>query len=246
MAKLAIIVATFGRERLLNEALQSLLAQTFEDWEAIIVDGSPEQSNLAFSDPRLKYYREQDNQLSGLSQARNFGVRQSDSKYIGYLDDDEFYYPSKLEVMHNFMEFEARGEFAYHDVVVSVVKWDGDAFQHVCVPRPHWHPVGNPNKVIQKYTFIANLQAVHTRDIFERVGGFRESQSRGIFQGKYRDRLNRFDEDADLFRRIAKRTRLERVPLQLAEYRVHGSNVNAWGVDYQQVLEEKRLPKPYY
>lgn len=246
MAKFAIIIATYGREQLLNEAIQSLLAQTFEDWEAIIVDGSPTQSRLELSDPRVKYYREEDHQLTGLVQARNFGVRQSDSKYIGYLDDDEYYYPSKLEVMHNFMEFEARGEFAYHDVVVAVVQWVGDSLRHVCVPRPHWHPEGNANRVVQKYTFIANLQVIHTRNIFERVGGFRENKSRGIFQGKYRDRMNRFDEDTDLIRRVAKHTLLERVPLQLAEYRVHGANVNAWGVDYQKALKQKRLQKPYY
>lgn len=246
MAKFAIIIATYGRERLLKEAIRSLLAQTFQDWEAIIVDGSPTKSDLEFTDPRLKYYREQDHQLSGLVQARNFGVSQTDSKYVAYLDDDEYYYPSKLEVMHNCLEFEAQGEFAYHDVVVAVVQWVGDSLGHVCVPRPHWHPEGNPNLVIQKQCFIANLQAVHTRALFERLGGFRENKTRGIFQGKYRDREHRFDEDADLFRRMARHTRFERVPLQLAEYRVHGANVNAWGVDYQQVLKQRRLEKPYY
>jgi len=82
--------------------------------------------------------------------------------------------------------------------------------------------------------------------LLETVGGFRENKARGIFQGRYRDRDNRFDEDADLFRRMARHTRLERVPLQLAEYRVHGSNVNAWGVDYYQVLKQRRLQKHYY
>lgn len=246
MAKFAIIIATYDREKLLRQAVQSLLAQTFQDWEAVIVDGSPIKSELDFTDPRLKYYREQDYQLSGLAQARNFGVSQTDSKYIGYLDDDEYYYPSKLEIMHNFLEFEAQGEFAYHDVVIVVVRWVGDTLQHVCVPRPHWHPEGNPNLLIQKQCFIANLQAVHTRTLFEQINGFRENKSRGIFQGKYRDQKNRFDEDADLFRRMARHTRFERVPLQLAEYRIHGSNVNAWGVDYQQVLKQKRLEKQYY
>ncbi|HSM70521.1 MAG TPA: glycosyltransferase family 2 protein [Anaerolineales bacterium] len=246
MAKFAIIIATYGREKLLREAVRSLLAQTFQDWEAVIVDGSPLKSEQEFTDPRLKYYREQDHQLSGLVQARNFGVSQTDSKYIAYLDDDEYYYPSKLEVMHNFFEFEAPGDFAYHDVVVAVVHWVGDTLQHVCVPRPHWHPEGNPNLLIQKYNFIANLQAVHTRALFEQLGGFRENEARGIFQGRYRDQNYRFDEDADLYRRMARHTRFGRVPLQLAEYRVHGTNVNAWGVDYQKVFKQRKLEKAYY
>ena len=246
MAKFAIIIATYGREKLLREAVRSLLAQTFQDWEAVIVDGSPRKSEQEFTDPRLKYYREQDHQLSGLVQARNFGVSRTDSKYIAYLDDDEYYYPTKLEVMHNFLEFEAPGDFAYHDVVVAVVQWVGDTLQHVCVPRPHWHPEGNPNLLIQKNNFIANLQAVHTRALFDQLGGFRENEARGIFQGRYRDQNYRFDEDADLYRRMARHTRFGRVPLQLAEYRVHGSNVNAWGVDYQKVLKQRKLEKAYY
>ncbi len=246
MTKMAVIIATHNRERLLNEAVRSLLAQTFRDWEAVIIDGSPEKSCLKFSDPRLKYFHERDYQLSGLVQARNFGVAQTDSKYIAYLDDDEYYYPSKLEVMHNFLEYEAMGEFAYHDVVVSVIEWAGDSFRHVCVPKPHWHPEGNPNVLIHKLCFIANLQAVYTRDIFEKAGRFHENKERGIFRGKYRDPNNRFDEDADLFRRIATYTHLERVPLQLAEYRIHGSNVNAWGINYQEVLKHRRLRKPHY
>lgn len=246
MATFAVIIATYGREKLLREAVRSLLAQTFQDWEAVIVDGSPVKSELGFIDPRLKYYHEQDHQLSGLVQARNFGVSQTDSKYIAYLDDDEYYYPTKLEVMHNFLEFEAQGEFAYHDVIIAVVQWVRETLQHVCVPRPHWHPEGNPNLLIQKHNFIANLQAVHTRALFERLGGFRENKARGIFQGKYQDQRNRFDEDADLYRRMARHTRFGRVPLQLAEYRVHGSNVNAWGVDYQQVLKQRKLEKAYY
>lgn len=246
MPRFAIIIATYGRERLLNEAVRSLLAQTFQDWEAIIVDGSPTGARLDVRDSRVKVYQEKDHQLSGLVQARNFGVRQSDSKYVGYLDDDEYYYPSKLEVMNNFLEFEAKGQFAYHDVVVAVVEWVDGSLRHVCVPRPHWHPHGDPNKVIQRYCFIANLQAVHTRGLFEEVGGFHEDSARGIFQGRYRDREDRYDEDADLFRRMARCTQLERVPLQLAEYRVHDSNVNAWGVDYSDVLRRRRLSKPYY
>ncbi len=246
MPAFAVIIATYNRARFLKHAVRSLLAQSCHDWEAVIVDGSPEPSDPGTDDTRVKYFREQDHELSGLVQARNFGVGHSDSKYIAYLDDDEYYYPSKLEIMRNSLEHEAPGEFAYHDAVVAVVEWVGDVLQHVCVPRPHWHPEGNPNLVIQRQPFVSNLQAVHTRALFDRVGGYREEQSRGIFQGAYRDTENRFDEDADLFRRMARHTRFERVPLQLAEYRVHGANVNAWGIDYEEVLKSRRLEKPCY
>lgn len=247
MARVSVIVPTYRRERLLNLAIASLLAQTFPDWEAVIVDGTPGGSTLEHADPRLRYFRESEHDVSGLAQARNFGIACSDSQYIAYLDDDEYYYPTKLEVMLNFLQHEAAGsEFAYHDVVVAVVEWVDGRLRHVAVPRRHWHPEGDPNEVIRSAFFIAGLQVVHTRSVFEKAGGFREERLRGVFQGRYRSRLLRYDEDADLFRRMARHTRLERVPLQLAEYRVHGSNVNGWGIDYEQVLRERRLVKPEY
>jgi glycosyltransferase involved in cell wall biosynthesis len=247
MARVSVIVPTYRRERFLNLAIASLLAQTLADWEAVIVDGTPGGSMLEHADPRLRYFRESEHGVSGLAQARNFGIAQSDSKYIAYLDDDEYYYPTKLEIMLNFLEHEATGcEFAYHDVIVAAVEWVEGRLQHVGVPRRHWHPDGDPNEAIRTAFFIAGLQVVHTRNVFEKAGGFREERLRGVFQGRYRSRLLRYDEDADLFRRMAGHTRLERVPLQLGEYRVHGSNVNGWGIDYEEVLRKRRLVKDEY
>jgi glycosyltransferase involved in cell wall biosynthesis len=246
MPAITVVLPTYQRPELLTEALKSLVAQTFEDWEAVIVDGSPEGTPPPIDDARVRYFREGEHGVSGLVQARNFAVRASNSKYIAYLDDDEIYYPSKLEVMWNFLEQEAKGEMVYHDVVVAVVEPAGGSFRHVCVPRPHWHPPGDPNALIHKFLFIAGVQVMHTRDVFEKAGGFRDDAERGVFGGKYRDAGHRYDEDADLFRRMARLTRIERVPLQLAEYRVHGGNVNAWGIDYAEVVRARRLSKAYY
>lgn len=246
MPEIVVVIPTYGRPQLLNEAMGSLVAQTFGDWDAVSVDGSPEGAPPPIDDARVRYFREGEHGVSGLAQARNFAVRASHSKYVAYLDDDELYYPSKLAVMHNFFESEAQGEMAYHDVVVAVIERAGAGFRQVCVPRPHWHPEGDPNTLIHKYFFLAGLQVMHTRDVFEKAGEFREDTGRGIFRGAYQDASKRYDEDADLFRRMARLTRIERVPLQLAEYRVHGDNVNAWGIDYAQALKTRRLSRAYY
>ncbi len=247
MPTVAVIVPTYRRERFLNLAVASLLAQTFADWEALIVDGTPEGSTLESSDPRLRYFRESEHGVSGLAQARNFGIAQSDAKYVAYLDDDECYYPTKLEVMVDVLEREAAGvEFAYHDVTVAAVEWVDGRLGRIGEPRRHRHPEGDPNEAIRTTSFIAGLQVVHTRSVFDKAGGFREERLRGIFQGRYRSRLVRYDEDADLFRRIARHTRLRRVPIELGEYRVHGSNANGWGIDYEEVLRARQLTRDEY
>lgn len=246
MPAVTVVVPTCDRPALLAEALGSLLAQTFADWEAVVVDGSCARTGLPVEDPRFCYVHERDAGVFGLAMARDHAVRISDSPYVAYLDDDELYYPSKLEVMLNRLRRSPAGEFAWHDAVVSVVKWVDGRYRHACVPRVHWRPDGDPNEAIREVSFIAPLQVVHTRALYEAAGGFREDPLRGIYRGRYRDPGDRYDEDAGLFRRMAARARLEHVPLQLAEYRVHGGNVNSWGIDYQAVLAAGRLERDCY
>ena len=90
MAEIVVIMPTYNRKEMINAALKSLLAQTFCDWEAAIIDGSDVPSPPDVMDTRIRYFREKDYQISGLAQARNFGVQQTDSRFIAYLDDDEY------------------------------------------------------------------------------------------------------------------------------------------------------------
>jgi len=96
----SVIVPTYNRVHLLPRALDSVLAQTFEGFEALIVDdGSTDGTaelvkDYAERDPRVRYLRQPQN--AGVSAARNRGLRESRGEFIAFLDSDDEWFPEKL------------------------------------------------------------------------------------------------------------------------------------------------------
>lgn len=99
----SIIIPTYNRGGLIGETLDSVLAQTYENWECIIVDdGSTdftEELLLFYSekDPRIKYHHRPKNKERGANVCRNYGFKLSQGEYIQYLDSDDLISQSKIE-----------------------------------------------------------------------------------------------------------------------------------------------------
>ena len=109
MPKVSVIIPVYKVERYLPACLDSVLAQTFQDWEAICVnDGSPDGCDkilekYAKKDKRIKVIT-QANQ--GLSMARNNGLKQATGEYILFLDSDDFIQPQLFEICYGLAEKE--------------------------------------------------------------------------------------------------------------------------------------------
>ncbi|XMO86578.1 glycosyltransferase family 2 protein [Algibacter sp. AS12] len=99
----SIIIPTYNRAHVINETLNSVLAQTYSNWECIVVDdGSTDTtSNLLAEycdkDLRITYYSRPKNRNKGANACRNFGFEISKGKYIQWLDSDDLMLPNKLE-----------------------------------------------------------------------------------------------------------------------------------------------------
>ena len=97
MPQVSVIIPFHNRIKWVSEAVQSVLDQTYHDFEIILVDdGSTEPllPYLEIHDPRIKYIR-QDNK--GPSSARNHGINLSKGTFIAFLDSDDLFLPTKLE-----------------------------------------------------------------------------------------------------------------------------------------------------
>lgn len=111
---ISIIIPTYNRCYIIWRALQSILQQTFHDFEVIVVDdGSTDDTARLIAylqDSRFRYYY-QENQ--GPSKARNTGIKLANGKYICYLDSDNYYYPNFLKYMFQQLEANVNKVLAY-------------------------------------------------------------------------------------------------------------------------------------
>ncbi|MGL5034376.1 MAG: glycosyltransferase family 2 protein [Microcystaceae cyanobacterium] len=105
MLTFSVIIPAYNIENYITQTLESVLAQTFQDFEIILVDDGSGDRTVAiiqqFNDPRIKLIQ-QENQ--GASSARNKGISHSQGQYIALLDGDDYWLPEKLEQQLNHLE----------------------------------------------------------------------------------------------------------------------------------------------
>jgi glycosyltransferase involved in cell wall biosynthesis len=90
----SVVIPTFGRPRFLAEAIASVLAQTYADFECIVVDDASPDPAVLPTDSRLRLVRRDRN--GGPPAARNTGIDASRGTYVAFLDDDDLWTPNRL------------------------------------------------------------------------------------------------------------------------------------------------------
>lgn len=103
MAFFSVIIPSFNRYESLKKAIDSVLEQTFRDFQIIVIDdGSTDKTPVIIDEYGNKIiYIKQKN--SGVSSARNTGIINSDSQYIAFLDSDDIWLQNKLSLQHSFI-----------------------------------------------------------------------------------------------------------------------------------------------
>jgi len=103
MTKVSVVIPTFNRSEFLNHAIQSVLDQTFQDFEIIVVDDGDISSAPVvekFSDSRITYIQHQTPRRGG-SAARNTGIKVASAPLVAFLDDDDTWVPEKLQLQYD-------------------------------------------------------------------------------------------------------------------------------------------------
>ena len=148
----SIVLPTYQRDALVGRAIRSVLAQTWTDFELLVVDDGSTDDTAAvvagFADPRLRYLRLETNR--GAAAARNAGIRQTTAPLLAFQDSDDEWLPAKLERhMHAFAtcgpevgvvysdmrRVHRDGSSAYHrspDIVPGVLIDPATRFYQVC------------------------------------------------------------------------------------------------------------------
>jgi len=104
MPIVTIIMATYNRAHFISEALQSIQAQTFWDWECLIIDdGGTDNTQeviapIVENDDRFRFFKRPDTYLKGLPGCRNYGLDLAKGSFIIFFDDDDIVHPDNLKI----------------------------------------------------------------------------------------------------------------------------------------------------
>jgi len=166
----SVIVRTYKRPDFLAEALASLKAQTFQDFETIVINdgGDPASEDMVKESglPRARYYMKEH---GGRVCAMNAGLEMARGKYVTGLDDDDVAYPHHLEGLVKYLESHGAAPVAYADYSVATYKdVDGKlelAGKKVVMNAPY-------RKGVLFETNPCSIQIMVSRSCYEQVGRF--------------------------------------------------------------------------
>jgi glycosyltransferase involved in cell wall biosynthesis len=121
MPQVSVVTCTYNRAHLIGETIKSILSQTVQDFEYIIVDdGSSDHTEeviKAFNDPRIKYFSRK--RTGGhLSKLRNFAHQHCTGEFIAYIDSDDLWASDKLEIQLQCVAANSNVGFSFTDIEI--------------------------------------------------------------------------------------------------------------------------------
>jgi glycosyltransferase involved in cell wall biosynthesis len=112
--KVSVIIPTYNSIRFVTEAIDSVLAQTFQDFEILVVDdGSNDETRQVLKEKYGDSIRYLYKENGGVSSARNYGIERAEGKYIAFLDADDVWMPEKLEKQVELLESDSEIGLCY-------------------------------------------------------------------------------------------------------------------------------------
>jgi glycosyltransferase involved in cell wall biosynthesis len=173
MPTISIIIPTFNRAKLIERAIISLLTQTYQDFEIIVVDdGSTDNTrDVVFSFGNQIRYMRQDNR--GPSSARNAGISASRGKFVAFLDSDDYFMKPNLEIKMSFLESNPQVGWVYSDW--QYVDEKGNDIDKGSLKFRYSEKVLNGNifeELIKRRNFISPCTVVIKKSVLDDVGHF--------------------------------------------------------------------------
>ncbi|MFZ0450598.1 MAG: glycosyltransferase [Desulfatiglandaceae bacterium] len=170
MALVSVIIPTFNRANRVKRAVSSVLFQTYEDYELIVVDDGSTDGTLdgleVFSG-RIRYLTHGSNQ--GVSAARNTGIRASTGPYLAFLDSDDYWLPEKLALQMDFF----RKSPEIHACQTEEI-WIRHG-RRVNPRKKHLKPSGEIFELSLRRCLVSPSAVILERSLLEDIGLFDES-----------------------------------------------------------------------
>jgi glycosyltransferase involved in cell wall biosynthesis len=207
MPEVSVIIPTYNCARFLKAAVDSVLAQSFRDFEILVVDdGSTDDTEdvmLRYCSP-VHYLRQAN---KGVSAARNNGIAMSQGRYISFLDADDTYFPQKLERQLTALRTQRGYRACYSAFTVT-----DEQLKPQRANRGLRRDVGLEDLLIRGNVIGSLCTVLCERGVFTTTGGFDSAFSQCA--------------DWDMWIRVATHTRFTYLDEELVTYRMHGASMS--------------------
>jgi glycosyltransferase involved in cell wall biosynthesis/ubiquinone/menaquinone biosynthesis C-methylase UbiE len=210
MPRVSVIITTYNRSNFISEAIDSVLGQTFLDFEIIVIDnGSTDNTGKVLEkyDSCICYMHLQENK--GRSEARNIGIKAAKGEYIAFLDDDDIWLAQKLEKQVNFLD--THPDIGLVHAFTEVIDEKGSLLENETKNRLKLY-----RKALRfgyTYTGMSRLCVMFLSSV--------------MIKKECLEKIEIFDpdikafEDWDFYLRFALKYRIDTIPEILARYRMH-------------------------
>ncbi len=209
----SVIIPTHNREGYLREAVQSVLDQTYRNWELIVVDDGSTDGTASFlcglGDSRVVVIEHE--HCRNPSLLRNLAISKASGEYIAFLDSDDLWMREKLAVQVQTLRADRARKWSYTDFVR--IDSSGLAIEHV--PRKPWIPYSGfiLEKLLTLDAIVISSAVLVEKQLLDAVHGFDEDQL--------------FCEDYDLWFRLAATGGVLAIPRALSKVRNHSAHYSA-------------------
>lgn len=171
MSVFSVVIPSFNRAYCLSRAIESVLEQSFSNFELIVVDdGSTDETEELVSsylvDSRVRYFKTEN---QGVSRARNFGVEQARGEYLAFLDSDDQWLPNKLQLQMSFLEAHPECRVVHGEEI-----WIRREVR-VNPMKKHKKSGGDIFKKATRFCCMSPSTIVIKKDFFQQRGGFDEN-----------------------------------------------------------------------
>lgn len=171
---ISIVMPTYNRGYIISSAIESVIAQSYSEWEFIIVDdGSTDDTEIVVSkyksDERIKYYRLSENH--GANYCRNYGVKQARGEYLAFIDSDVVWKDNKLDRQMSCLMENSNCELVFCKTML--IRKD----KTIEFPKRDEHPILEPNSLKYGNFIDTNTVLIKKRAVIE-AGGFDEKLPR--------------------------------------------------------------------
>ena len=212
-ARVSVIIPTYNRARDLRRALASVISQSLQDWEILVVDNHSQDDTARvveeLRDARVRLLSVHNHGVIGVS--RNLGVAHAGGEYLAFLDSDDWWLPAKLERCVRALD--AGADVVYHDLYLARTASNGLRLQRATT----WQ-LASPvfNDLLERGNALVNSGVVVRRSTLLAAGGLSEDPRIASW------------EDYECWLRLARVTeRFHRLGEVLGFYWAGGGNVTA-------------------